>query len=56
MESAGGTLTDIRGNHYTYGEDVAFPNKLGVIATANHINHQDIIAKLPEAVKEALDN
>lgn len=56
LEAAGGTLTDIRGNHYTYGAAVAFPNKLGVIATAKNVNHKDIINKLPEAVKQALDN
>jgi len=55
LEAAGGTLTDIRGNHYTYGASVSFPNRLGVIATAKGVNHTDIITKLPEAVKQALD-
>lgn len=56
LEAAGGILTDIRGNHYTYGESVLFPNKLGVIATAKNTNHSEIIDKLPESIKQALDN
>lgn len=56
LEAAGGTLTDIQGNHYEYGHTVAYPNKLGVIATANNTNHQRVIDQLPDSVKQALQN
>lgn len=54
LEADGGTLTDIFGNHYQYGSDVALQNKLGVIATKN-IDHSSIISKIPDDVKEKLN-
>lgn len=54
LEADGGTLTDILGNHYQYGADVEFPNKLGVIATAKSIDHTSIINKIPDNLKEKL--
>lgn len=55
LEADGGTLTDILGNHYQYGADVAFPNKLGVIATAKDIDHKSIIDRIPDDVKAKLN-
>lgn len=43
------------GNHYQYGSDVAFSNKLGVIATAKDIDHSTIINKIPDDLKEKLN-
>ncbi|XP_055324421.1 3'(2'),5'-bisphosphate nucleotidase 1 [Sitodiplosis mosellana] len=54
LEADGGMLTDILGNHYQYGNDVAFPNKMGVIATAKNVEHMSIINKIPDDVKEKL--
>lgn len=55
LEADGGTLTDILGNHYKYGAEVALPNKLGVIATAKGIDHTTIINKIPDDVKGKLN-
>lgn len=54
LEADGGTLTDVVGNHYQYGGDVAFSNRLGVIATAIGVDHKNIIDKIPADVKEKL--
>lgn len=54
LEAYGGTLTDVLGNHYTYGADVTHPNKLGVIATAKTVNHQNVIDLIPENIKVAV--
>ncbi|KXJ78885.1 hypothetical protein RP20_CCG003195 [Aedes albopictus] len=55
LEAQGGMLTDILGRHYAYGKDVSFPNACGVLGTASGISHQDILGKLPDAVKEAMN-
>lgn len=54
MEADGGTLTNVLGDHYKYGADESFPNRLGVIATAKHVSHTEIIDKIPKEIKEAL--
>lgn len=56
LEADGGQLTDVFGEHYKYGADEPFPNRLGVIATAKHVNHTQIIEKIPNEIKEALNN
>lgn len=55
LEAQGGMLTDILGRHYSYGKDVSFPNACGVLGTASGTSHQDILAKLPDAVKQAMN-
>jgi 3'(2'), 5'-bisphosphate nucleotidase len=55
LEAHGGTLTDLLGNHYTYGAEVKFPNKLGVLATAKGVDHAAIINKIPTTVKDAMN-
>lgn len=55
LEAEGGVLSDVFGNHYKYGPDEQFLNKLGVIATAKHISHEEVIQKLPDAIKQALN-
>lgn len=54
LEAAGGTLTDVIGNHYNYGANESFPNRMGVFATAKHIDHQQLIAILPDEIKRSL--
>lgn len=54
LEASGGTLTDVLGNHYQYGADVAHLNKTGVIATIKEIDHASIIDKIPAELKEKL--
>lgn len=56
LEAHGGNLTDVFGNHYQYGTDAAFPNKLGVIATAKNFDHKSIIDKIPDDLKQKLSN
>ncbi len=54
LEAHGGVLTDILGNHYSYGANVSHPNTLGVIASAKSVNHQNIIDLIPDSVKAAM--
>lgn len=54
LEAEGGMLTDILGNHYKYGPNELYPNKLGVIATGKHVSHKEVIQKLPDTIKQAL--
>lgn len=54
LEAYGGVLTDIKGDHYTYRSDVAFPNTRGVLATAKGVSHETIVKNLPEDVKNLL--
>ncbi|XP_073814056.1 3'(2'),5'-bisphosphate nucleotidase 1 [Musca autumnalis] len=54
LEAQGGTLTDMLGNHYSYGTDVNHPNVQGVLATNGDVSHSDIISKLPSNVLEAM--
>ncbi|XP_055677556.1 3'(2'),5'-bisphosphate nucleotidase 1 [Lutzomyia longipalpis] len=54
LEANGGILTDIMGNHYLYGKNVAFPNKGGVLATAKGVNYQEVLNKIPTQVKETI--
>jgi 3'(2'), 5'-bisphosphate nucleotidase len=54
LEAANGTLTDMLGRHYTYGSDVQFPNTAGVFATRG-VNHEELLGKIPDSVKEAMN-
>lgn len=54
LEAHGGVLTDIAGEHYSYGKDVAFPNLGGVLGTAKGTNHQSVVDKIPNELKEKL--
>lgn len=54
LEAEGGVLTDISGKHYNYGPTVEYLNKTGVLATARTTNHQDLLEKIPEHVKNKL--
>lgn len=50
LRAAGGELTDIRGNKYSYSKDnIENPlNKYGVIATAPNFNHNEFIKLISE--------
>lgn len=54
LEAQGGCLTDMLGEHYSYGSNVEHPNKRGVLATIGNVKHNDIIGKLPTTVLEAM--
>lgn len=55
LEAQGGKLTDILGRHYSYGKDVSFPNACGVFGTASGISHEELLVKLPDSVKQAMN-
>lgn len=54
LHAIGGTLTDVFGEHYSYGADTHYPNKRGVLATAPGQSHQWYLDHIPEEVKQAL--
>jgi 3'(2'), 5'-bisphosphate nucleotidase len=54
LEAEGGVLTDIAGNHYTYGSNIEHLNKTGVLASAPGINHSSLLEKIPKNVFESL--
>lgn len=55
LESAGGTLTNMFGDHYDYNGDVEHVNKKGVLATIGNVQHAEIVQKVPENVREAMN-
>lgn len=55
LEANGGILTDAFGKHYSYAEDVEFPNKRGIVASIGGLDyHTSIVDKLPSKVLDAL--
>ena len=54
LEAQGGCLTNMLGEHYSYGSDIEHPNKRGVLATIGNVSHSDIISKLPTTVLDAM--
>lgn len=54
LEAAGGVLTDIHGDHYDYRQTENVTNTKGVLGTAIGTKHEDVLAKIPKAVKDAL--
>lgn len=55
LAAAGGVLTDIAGVHYKYDGNVDFVNRCGVLATGPHQNHDEIVGRMPDNVKTALN-
>uniref|UniRef100_A0A182QXQ2 3'(2'),5'-bisphosphate nucleotidase 1 n=1 Tax=Anopheles farauti TaxID=69004 RepID=A0A182QXQ2_9DIPT len=55
LEANGGMLTDMLGRHYCYGKDVSYPNSSGVLGTVAGVSHEDILSKIPDTVKQAMD-
>lgn len=54
LEAHGGRLTNMAGVQYQYGPEEAFPNRGGVLATAPGTDHADVVARIPERLKEEL--
>lgn len=54
LAAHGGRLTSIGGKAYRYGADVGHPNLGGVLATAPGVDHEALVATLPDALKEAM--
>lgn len=54
LEAAGGVLTDMHGNHYDYQKTDNFTNTRGVLGTAIGTDHSDVLKRIPDSVKEAL--
>ncbi|CAG9765721.1 unnamed protein product [Ceutorhynchus assimilis] len=52
LKALGGTLTDIHGNEYNYAKDVSYPNAQGIFATSKHVNHSELISKIPKELKD----
>ncbi|CAG9838162.1 unnamed protein product [Diabrotica balteata] len=53
LEAAGGRLTDIHGKHYDYSKNASFPDDQGIFATAGGVDHDALIAKLPQELRDA---
>lgn len=56
LEADGGCLTDMLGRHYTYGKNIEFPNKSGVLGTSKHQSHEAILKNIPDDVKKAMQS
>lgn len=56
LESAGGKLTTILGDHieYSHRADGDYKNYVGIVASTNEEIHSRVLANIPEAVKERL--
>ncbi|XP_975068.2 3'(2'),5'-bisphosphate nucleotidase 1 [Tribolium castaneum] len=54
LVATGGKLTDMHGNAYNYGKDVQHPNTGGVFATVSGLDHEGLLAKIPQEVKDKL--
>lgn len=54
LEAAGGVLTDMHGVKYSYAQDVCYPNKTGIFATAPGISHSCLRKKIPQDLLESL--
>jgi 3'(2'), 5'-bisphosphate nucleotidase len=56
LESAGGRLTTIMGDHieYSYRADGDYKNYLGIVASTTEEIHSRVLANIPAAVKERL--
>lgn len=56
LESLGGSLTDVYGNHidYNYKSDGNYHNYLGVIASIDSSMHKKILDQIPENIKKSL--
>nr|CAD7197265.1 unnamed protein product [Timema douglasi] len=52
--ATGGHLTDLHGESYKYHKDIPHPNTGGVLATGHGQDHDWYLAKLPDAVRQAL--
>lgn len=58
LESAGGKLTNVFGNHieYNYNTEGDYQNRLGIVASINEEIQSKVIRSIPNEVKERLMN
>ncbi|KAH0562860.1 3'(2'),5'-bisphosphate nucleotidase 1 [Cotesia glomerata] len=54
LNAAGGTLTDLNGDHYPYNAETEHPNTKGVLATAPGEQHSWYLSRIPDQVKQEL--
>lgn len=54
LTAVGGKLTDMHGAFYQYGKEVQHPNTGGVFATTRNLNHEELLEKIPQEVKDKL--
>lgn len=54
LRAAGGVLTNLFGDNYSYHSKVEFPNKGGVLATAPGQQHQWYLKRISDEVKQKL--
>ncbi|XP_019756459.1 3'(2'),5'-bisphosphate nucleotidase 1 [Dendroctonus ponderosae] len=52
LRALGGILTDIHGKAYDYSKDASYPNNQGSFATSRYVNHQELIDKIPQELKD----
>ena len=52
LEAVGGTLTDVCGNYYQYGADIAKRNTGGILACRK--DHSTLVSLVPETVKQSM--
>lgn len=54
LQAAGGLLTDISGNFYSYDKNTNYQNTNGVLATAKKEDHCRYLNLLPDSIKQSL--
>ncbi|KAG8036497.1 hypothetical protein G9C98_003819 [Cotesia typhae] len=54
LNAAGGTLTDLNGDHYPYNAETEHPNTKGVLATAPSEQHSWYLSRISDQVKQEL--
>ncbi|KAG8335564.1 3'(2'),5'-bisphosphate nucleotidase 1 [Homalodisca vitripennis] len=54
LHAAGGKLTDLHGNTYSYAKDTSHANSGGVLATAHSDEHDIYLKSIPSEVREKL--
>lgn len=53
LEAAGGQLTDINGERYSYNKETDVQNSGGVFAVARKEDHSKLVNLLPEEIKQS---
>jgi 3'(2'), 5'-bisphosphate nucleotidase len=56
LHAAGGYLTDINGDCYSYNKETNVQNTRGILATARKEDHSKFLNLLPESVKQNFKN
>lgn len=52
LHAAGGTLTDLWGEKYSYDANTSYPNEKGVLASAPGEQHSWYVSHIPDEVKQ----